>query len=140
MRTLRVQHYVRRARDFFEGMQLFRDQDEYQNASALLAVHSAISYSDALRTGLGDACLVADDRPPASVALQRLLIERRFEDLSGLKSLGFLLGMKTAVAYGTRRLDASHVRQLNERAERFQIWAIRTGTYLKIEGWRHAAE
>jgi hypothetical protein len=54
MQAVRVEHYIRRANDFLDGMRLTNLDESLLSSSALLAIHSAVSYSDALRIGLGE--------------------------------------------------------------------------------------
>ena len=137
MDAVRVQHYIDRARDFFKGMQLVRDDVLYQNTAALLAIHSAISYSDALRTGLGDVNINADDHNQAVKSLLYLLQQRRWNDHTGFTHLQYLMSQKSAVAYSSRRLDESEVRHLTAKAERFATWVNNIGIKLRLKGWTH---
>jgi hypothetical protein len=68
-----VEHYIRWASDFVRGMKMTQGDDLYRNSSALLAIHSAISYADALRVGLGDSQLSNEDHKVATDRLKRLL-------------------------------------------------------------------
>jgi len=140
MQAVEVEHYIRRATDFLEGMELTRSDLSYWNSSALLAIHSALSYSDALRRGLGDDTLSADDHRQAVASLERRLIAREVRDRTGLRHLNFLLARKTLVAYGGERLERTDYEALFTRAERFARWADVTGTLLKIEGWNYAEQ
>lgn len=99
---VRVQQYIDRARDFFMAMQLVRDDLLYANSAALLAVHSAISYSDALRVGLGDGGLQGEDHNSDARSLVRLLHERGGIDESGVKHLKYLVSQKSMIAYSGR--------------------------------------
>jgi hypothetical protein len=113
-----------------------KGDDSYANSASLLAIHSAISYADALRVGLGDLRLASEDHRSSVESLQRLLAERRFEDMSGIKNLRDLVSRKSQVAYGDERLNFRASALLATKAERFAIWANRVGFSLKIEGWR----
>jgi hypothetical protein len=54
MAAMQVQHFLGRARDFLKGMDLLQDDlAEFRFSPALLGIHGAISYCDALRIGLG---------------------------------------------------------------------------------------
>jgi len=53
MSAIQVEHYLKRAADFSYVVLLLRGDASHRYSSALLAIHSAISYSDALRIGLG---------------------------------------------------------------------------------------
>jgi hypothetical protein len=65
MPAAHVQSYLTKARDFLKGMNLPENlaERECRYSSALLAIHCAISYSDALRVGLGERLseLTSDD-------------------------------------------------------------------------------
>jgi hypothetical protein len=104
-------------------MKLCRDDlGAYASAAALLAIHSAISYNDALLIKLsgrrsrsqaheqaiksiGKACGIAKIRP------------------QGIEHLKKLLGAKTDVSYGDRQVDRERAEALCILAERFQAWA-----------------
>ena len=133
---LTVRHYIRRAGEFVLAMQLIRDDPEYHNAAALLAIHAAISYTDALRMGLGDRSLSADDHRTSVDSLRRLLREHRIETELPLRQLQTLLASKTAVAYGGGRLSEDGFSQLFVAAERYASWANRIGLSAAIAGWR----
>jgi hypothetical protein len=140
MQAVEVEHYIRRATDFLAGMKLTRDDDSYWNSSALLAIHSAVSYSDALRKGLGDTKLSSDDHRKAAEALEQALSSHRLTDPTGLKHLRYLLSKKNLIAYENRRLERTDYEALFTKAERFARWADTTGIQLKIEGWNYASE
>ena len=137
MSALTVEHYLQRARDFFLGMHLMRDADPYRNSVALLAIHSAVSFSDALRIGLGDERLANDNHDQAADSLRRLLQARRAELGSGLSHLQYLLGRKSGISYGNERLIDNELRKLILGAERFSAWANDIGKRLELEGWTH---
>jgi hypothetical protein len=137
MQAVQVQHYIRRATDFLEGMKLTRTDEPYWNSSALLAIHSAVSYSDALRVGLGDQKLAADDHNKAADALQNVLPSKTPGDQTGLAHFRYLLSKKHLVTYGDRRLEHTDYETLFTRAERFAQWADKIGSQLNIEGWQH---
>jgi hypothetical protein len=122
-------------------MQLLRTDDAFLNSSALLAIHCAISYSDALRVGLGGSeTTAAEDHSFAATDLERLLSARRFEDRTGFRHLRGLLSKKTLVAYGSHHLNDSDFLDLVTKAERFATWANRVGQQLHIQGWRDDGE
>lgn len=137
MQAVQVQHYIQRATDFFNGMQLTRDEEPYRNSSALLAIHSAVSYTDALRTGLGDENLSGDDHRQAADALRPLLNTRSVKAQDGVGHLQYLISRKSSVAYGSERLGANEFLSLVIRAERFAKWANGIGRQLNLEGWNY---
>lgn len=137
MSAVQVQHFLERAQDFFKGMQLLREDEAYYNSSALLGIHAAVSYSDALRTGLGEEVLVAEDHQTAARALRILLSTRGQELEGGVRHLQALVAKKNAVAYGKRRLAANDYQLIFTQAERFAKWANSIGDQLRIEGWAY---
>jgi hypothetical protein len=118
-------------------MDFLRDSEDHGYACSLLAIHSAISYADALRAGLGDDTLHADDHRNALVALKRLLSERRLADRTGFDHFEYLLSMKSFVAYGGKRLDRKRRQEIATRAERFANWVSKVARGLNVEGWTH---
>lgn len=137
MQSVRVQHYIQRATDLLEGMQLTRTDSSYWNSSALLAIHSAVSYSDALRVGLGDHSLASDDHGKAADALQKVLPSKNPDKNHGLGHLRYLLSKKHLVTYGDHRLERTDYETLFTKAERFAQWADKIGSQLNIEGWQY---
>lgn len=126
-----------RARDFLKAMDLLKsDLSGYRYSAALLGVHSAISYSDALRIGMGGRALSSEDHRQAAQDLRTLLATRKFEKGQGVDRLEKLLRLKGRVAYasGGYGLDFSQVVQ---QAERFAAWAEDAGKQLSVEGWRN---
>jgi hypothetical protein len=139
MRAIEVQTYLARATDFLNGMKFFAEaQDQrYRYSSVLLAVHSAISYGDALSLGLGRISTASQDHRSRVPELTKLLGERKYESLSGLKHFENLLRDKTDVAYGSKSITEKQASALIDHAQRFSIWANTTGSALKIAGWRN---
>jgi hypothetical protein len=132
-----VEQYILRASDFVRGMKMMRDDASYRNSSALLAIHSAVSYADALRVGLGDSQLSNDDHKVAIDRLKRLLASNKYDDISGLTHLQYLISKKSQIAYGSQGADLKECQMLATKAERFARWANHVGTNLKVGGWRH---
>ncbi|SEG69721.1 hypothetical protein SAMN05421819_4374 [Bryocella elongata] len=135
MGAIEVRHFLERAQDFLEGMQLLRDDNAYRQSSALLGIHSAVSYTDALRAGLSESSLSSDDHRNAARELRGLLLGKSIESDNGIQHLEALIAKKSAVAYGASRIGTNEFALILTRAERFARWANRTGSELKIEGW-----
>ena len=131
-----VRLYLDRAVDLRRTFQLVRDDVEHRYSSALLAIHSAISFADALRVGLGDEHLSSENHQEAVAALKRALQHRRPNDLSGLQHYEYLISQKSIVAYGAKELTSKQMQRLTKDAERFAQWANTLGAKLNIEGWR----
>jgi len=140
MNALRVEHYIGRAEDFYRGLELIRSDEQYRCSSALLAIHSAISYSDALRAGLGEEQLGAEDHVKAVASLKKLLTARQVSDQLGFAQFEYLISMKSFVAYGDKRLDEKRWMRINISAERFANWVWRIAKELGMEGWNDDAD
>ena len=82
MAAIEVQHYRNRARDFLDGMNFLKDDlDVYGYSAALLGIHGAVSYCDALRIGLGSTDLASEDHRTAIADLTSRLASRRIDRL-----------------------------------------------------------
>jgi hypothetical protein len=136
MIAVQVQTYLGRARDFLEGFNLLKDDlDEFRFSSALLGIHSAISYSDALRTGMGCENVSSDDHRSAADDLKKRLNEdRRFENLRGVEHLKNLLSKKSRIEYASENVRRDEAEDIVKHARRFADWAEKTGRALKIWG------
>jgi hypothetical protein len=140
MRVAHVRSYLTKARDFLKGMNLPEDlaERECRYSSALLAIHCAISYSDALRVGLGEEIgeLAASDHKAAVIKLEKLLNARKYKSTQGIRQFSRLVGQKTRLAYSPDAFTEDEVKVMIDRARSFSAWAHMTGSQLKIEGWR----
>lgn len=138
MTAVQVQHYLSRARDFLKGMDLLKDDlTEFKCSSALLGIHGAISYCDALRVGLGSGKIPSEDHQSAVMDLKSLLASRKYERLQGADRLARLLSRRNSVAYAAGSITEERVKAIVEQAQRFAAWAEITGVVLKIEGWKY---
>jgi hypothetical protein len=136
MIAVEVQHYRSRARDFLDGMRFLQDDlDAFGYSSALLGIHGAISYCDALRVGMGSKKLSASDHSRSADDLESLLGSRRPERQQGVKHLRLLLGRKSRISYAAEAIRKDEAEDIVKRAKRFADWAEETGKALKIEGW-----
>jgi len=136
MSAVQVQLYRNRARDFLGGMDLLQgDLETYSYSSALLGIHGAISYADALRVGMGSKKLSSEDHSRAADDLKSLLDSRGFKQQQGVKHLRLLLGRKSRISYSSETVRKNEVEDIVKRAMRFAEWAEETSKALKIEGW-----
>jgi hypothetical protein len=137
MIAIEVQHYLGRARDFLQGVDLLKDDlEEYKFSSALLGIHAAVSYCDAIRVGLGSTTLSSDDHRRAAEDLRKQLGDRKFDAHGGMDRLKRLLSYKSMVAYGPFESGVDFGRIVQD-ATRFAAWAENAGNSLGIEGWRN---
>ena len=111
------------------------DVDEYRYSSALLGIHAAISYCDAMRIDLGSGRLSSDDHRTATDDLESHLGRCKYDRLGGMDRLKRLLGYKSKVAYGPFESGLDFGKIIQD-ALRFAVWAENAGKTLGIEGWR----
>jgi hypothetical protein len=136
MSVIKVQYFLGRARDFLEAMKLLRDDlEQYRYSSALLGIHGALSYGDALRTGMGIASVSSDNHQNAAKDLKSMLTLRKFEKAQGADRLEKLLSKKSRIAYQAEEFSENEIKDIVVQAERFASWAEDTGKRLQIEGW-----
>jgi hypothetical protein len=117
--------YHHRAVQFANAMKLCQDDfSSYASAAALLAVHSAISYRDAVLVGLGNTRPRGENHKEAITALKRACTVAKVEP-QGIAQLQRLLSAKTDISYGDNQVDSERIEALCIAAERFQVWAER---------------
>jgi hypothetical protein len=115
--------YHRRARQLAGAMKLCQDDlAAYASAAVLLAVHSAISYNDALLVGLGGARPRGENHREAITALKRICTGAKIEQ-QGIAHLQKLLSAKTDISYGDKPVDENRITALCTAAFRFEKWA-----------------
>jgi len=114
--------YHHRARQLAGAMELCQDgMPEYASAAALLAVHSAISYSDALLIGLGGARPRGENHREAITELRGACTRAKVEP-QGITQLQKLLSAKTDISYGEKPVDEDRITALCIAAKRFEKW------------------
>ena len=125
MAEARFSVYRHRAVQLASAMKLCQDDlHSYASAAALLAVHSAISFSDALLIGLGGARPRGENHQEAITFLKRACSGAKI-DHHGIVHLRRLLSAKTDISYGDKQVDNERIAALCIAAERFQVWAER---------------
>ena len=123
MDEIRIRVHHDRALQLADAMNLCHDgMESYASAVALLAVHSAISFSDAVLIRLtGQRSRSKDHRKTIDAitdACKRAKIQT-----DGVKHLDKLVSAKTDISYGDREVDKQTVNVLYLAAGRFQAWA-----------------
>lgn len=117
--------YHRRATQLAHAMRLCQDDlPAYGSAAALLAVHSAISYCDAVLVELSGGRPRSENHLLAVTALKRACTKAGI-DRQGIGHLRRLLGAKTDISYGEKPVDNEKITALCVAADRFQTWAER---------------
>jgi len=112
------------AEELLSAMKLLMDDVvSYKSAVALLAVHSAIAYNDAVLERLGAGASRnqdhADGHRKTKVACSKNKI-----DSAGLQHLERLIGNKTAYSY-RGIVNAKSAQDAADKAEKFANWAYK---------------
>jgi hypothetical protein len=119
-----TQQYIEKADHFLKGMKLLNDDvRSYRSGIGLLAVHSAISLSDAVTVGLTGKRGKYQDHAQAARELNRLCASHKISSRQGIDHLKWLLAIKNSVAYEHARVDDDSIRLAVDKAERFNAWA-----------------
>jgi len=115
--------YQSRAVELASAMKLCSVVDaSYPSAVALLAVHSAIAFQDAVQVKLTGHRSQTQDHMQAVRDITKACTIKRV-DRAGIKHLQRLVTAKTDVAYGDRQVTREQAETLRVFAERFQTWA-----------------
>jgi hypothetical protein len=117
--------YLTRGRQMANAMRLLRGDPDYLAPTALLAVHCAISFNDAVLVRLGGSAFRGQDHRQAAEATKSRCVNRRL-DSRGLDQLRELLSHKTDIAYGRDALSGPSVERLCIAANRFETWVEHT--------------
>lgn len=122
MNEASLEVYRSRALQLSNAMRLCADDwRSYASAVALLAVHSAISFNDALCIRvLGERPKGEDHRNATNSA--RKACKKAKIDPVGIKHLEKLLSAKADISYGDRTVDVKYAETLSIAAQRFQAW------------------
>lgn len=117
--------YAETGRVFLESAQALSDVADdgapYGNAIALLAIHAAISYGDALTIAFGQL-KSAEEHGKAAEALLSILGSRL--PVEQLKSFRAVLQEKDAVSYQGTYYTLADGRKLLKRSRTFCAWAL----------------
>jgi hypothetical protein len=125
MNEASLEVYQSRALQLANAMRLCaEDCPSYASAVALLAVHSAISYNDALHIRLTGGRPNSENHKDAFRSTKKACQKAKI-DSAGLRHLERLLSIKTDISYGNKAVRVEHAQVLNIEAQRFQAWAER---------------
>jgi hypothetical protein len=123
MDEIRIRIHHDRALQLADAMNLCHDgMESYASAVALLAVHSAISFSDAVLIRLTGQRSRSKGHRKAIDAITEACKKAKIQT-DGVKHLDKLVSAKTDISYGDREVDEQTVNVLYLAAGRFQAWA-----------------
>jgi hypothetical protein len=117
--------FLERANHLSAARRLVADDADYTSALALLAVHSAISWNDAVSMKLIGSVAKSEDHMVAALVLEKQCASRRL-NRDGFKHLKNLIQQKSRVSYGDQRTTPDAALALAVNAERFERWARQT--------------
>lgn len=101
-----------------------KDDPDYSSATALLAVHSAISLNDALLVQWTGKRAKGNSHQQAVTQTDSECSKRQIEK-TGLKHLRSLVSDKSEISYGSKRISHETALGLSEAAKRFEAWAFK---------------
>lgn len=108
---------------------LMDDVASYKSAVALLAVHSAIAFNDAVSEKLSGTVHKGQDHSTASSKTKLACVKNKI-DTSGIKHLEYLLSKKTEYSY-SGIVDQETAAYAADKAEKFSNWTYRSGVLHK---------
>jgi len=117
--------FLERAQHLSAARKLVADDADYTSALALLAVHSAISWNDAVSVKLAGKPVKSEDHMRAAIMVEKQCVSRKL-NYDGVRHLKKLIQEKSRVSYGDQRTTAEAAFALSVSAERFEKWAIQT--------------
>lgn len=114
----RAPHYLARADAYFKTMELAFTDNAYRRSVPLLAVHSAIAFTDTITVArLGQRGI--EHHQEAIEILGRLSPRKR----EGIHHLEWLLARKTRFTYGEKAVGHSEIAAAFDHAQKFFSWA-----------------
>jgi len=119
------ENFQSRGEQMLDAMKLLQyDIQHYAAGVALLAVHSAIAFNDAVQVKLAGKWLKdADHKRTASYT--RKLCSDQGHTTAGIAHLEKLLARKNDYSYSNTIIDDETAYAAGIHAERFQAWALR---------------
>ena len=131
--TINLVHHRNRAESYMTGIKLLGDDIEhYGHCVTLMAIHSAISFTDAVLIGCTGQRSNEADHNAVLKPMLKLCGTRRIEP-DGVNHLRWLLSRKTDFVYGDAVVTVKDMRLAKVKAERYQIWVYQCFPELKDE-------
>jgi hypothetical protein len=102
--------------------QLAMEEDTYGNAMAIVAIHAAIAYADALSIAFREIKSVDGDHTMAIATLRHALGHRT--DDAQVRRLESIIDQKSAISYQGRYYMLADARAVVEKLNSFAQWAL----------------
>jgi hypothetical protein len=136
MDKLKAFHYRDRAESFMRLMRLGNNSEiiedylgerrtDYEDGTALLAVHASIALADAALVLLTGERSTAQNHAEAVSSLRKACSKAHVE-IDGIRHFQWLVSHKDEFAYGDRRVKSELVAAARDRADKFAAWLYRT--------------
>ena len=116
--------------------ELATEDDSYGNALALIIIHSAIAYTDALTIAFGNIKSSEGDHLRTVDTMKTALGNRT--DSDALRNLTAILGEKDKVAYQGIYYSVEHAKRLMKKFVAFADWAETTYDLRPVKSARSA--
>lgn len=131
--------YLDKSSHYFHGMKsLSGDISKHRTSISLLAVHSAISLSDAIVAGVTGKRGKHQDHRQTIIELGKICRGKKISDGKGMSHLQWLRAKKTAIAYGPDPVADASIKSAIDHAERLSAWAynhfeLNSSVFAKID-------
>ncbi|MDQ2925399.1 MAG: hypothetical protein M3R43_07590 [Acidobacteriota bacterium] len=116
-----IEVFVERGNQLSDSRRLMEGSQEYTAALALVSIHSAIAFNDALLIKLSGQHLPTEDHM-AAVNRTRSQCSANGIGADGIKHLKTLVAAKTKVSYSGQRTSIETATALSVASERFETW------------------
>jgi hypothetical protein len=116
-----VDVFIERGDQLSESRKLMKDSPEYTSALALVSIHCAIAFNDALLVKLTGKHEVATDHMIAVKRTKKQCTTKKIP-ATGIRHLEDLLRAKTRVSYSDERTTFETANRLAVASERFEAW------------------
>lgn len=113
--------FIERGDQLSESRKLMKDSPEYTSALALVSIHCAIAFNDALLVKLTGKHEVATDHMIAVKRTKKQCTTKKIP-ATGIRHLEDLLRAKTRVSYSDERTTFETANRLAVASERFEAW------------------
>ncbi len=114
--------FLERAKQLSDVRNLLQGEPAYASATALLAVHAAIAFNDAVLIRLTGKRGGGESHLNAVQMTIRACRTRKINN-RGAEHLKMLLSSKTQISYGNEAVSLEIATRLSLASERFQFWA-----------------
>jgi hypothetical protein len=116
-----VDVFIERGDQLSESRKLMKDYPEYTSALALVSIHCAIAFNDALLVKLTGKHEIDTDHMVAVKRTKKQCTSKKIP-ATGIRHLEDLLRAKTRVSYSDERTTFETANRLAVASERFEAW------------------